>query len=125
MYPPVTKATFIQPGLHQGLASPCVSVCERLCLTVWPHRGVYVGSLRLWVCVFVQKTCCLPSKLPILSLFVNVTMNLCVCVCRPLSLGYAAACVSHGYSKGPIHVIGSVEPGHGDVKCGLCAELGS
>lgn len=62
--PPVTKATFIQPGLCQGLASPCVSVCEELCLTVWPHRGVYVESLRLWVCVFVQKTCCLPCKCP-------------------------------------------------------------
>ena len=62
--PPVTKATFIQPGLCQGLASPCVSVCEKLCLTVWPHRGVYMGRLRLWVCVFVQKTCCLPCKCP-------------------------------------------------------------
>ena len=69
--PSVTKATFTQPSLCQGLLCPCA--CEELCLMVWPHRGVYVRSLRMWVCVFVQKTCCLPCKCPYcLSLLVSL-----------------------------------------------------
>lgn len=58
--PSVTKTTVTQPGLCQGLALPCV--CEELCLMMWPQQGVYVGSLRMWACVFVQKTsACLVS----------------------------------------------------------------
>lgn len=74
---PVTKPHLSSPVCARGWHS-CVCECAELCLTVWPHRGVDLGRLRLGVCLCAEDV--LPVlEVPILSFFVNVTGNLFAC----------------------------------------------
>ena len=65
--------------------------------------------------------------MPILSLFVSVIVNLYMCVFLSLSWalvwGVWLRVMSHVYSKGPLHVTGSVDPECEGLRCSLYAEF--